>query len=93
MGKESVIESAVSVYAKNKGFYVRKFKAPGNRGVPDKIFLSPSGVWFTIEFKAPGKEPTTLQKREMALIKKNMGHSYLVDNVEYGKEIIESFIW
>ena len=91
MGKESVIESAVSTYAKNKGFYVRKFKSPGNRGVPDRIFLSPSGVWFTIEFKAPGGKTTALQEREMILIERNNGLCYVVDNVKYGKEIIEFF--
>lgn len=91
MGKESVIETSVSVYAKGKGFYVRKFKAPGNRGVPDKIFLSPSGKWFTIEFKAPGKETTKLQRRELDFIEKNKGNAFVCDNVAYGKEIIESF--
>jgi len=91
MGKESVIETAVCTYAKGKGFYVRKFKAPGNRGVPDRIFLSPSGVWFTIEFKAPGGKTTALQNREKALIERNNGRCYVVDNVEYGREIIESF--
>jgi hypothetical protein len=91
MGKESVIETAVCKYAKEKGFYVRKFKAPGNRGVPDRIFLSPHGVWFTIEFKAPGKEPTTLQKREIDLIKKNKGVAFVCDNLEEGEMIIDCY--
>ena len=91
MKSESVIESAVCKYAKEKGFYVRKFKAPGNRGVPDRIFLSPHGQWFTVEFKAPGKSTTALQDREIDLIRKNGGHCHVVNSVKYGETVIESY--
>ena len=58
--RESYIEKAVCDYAKSKGWLVFKFL--GRRGVPDRIFIR-NGTCFYIEFKAPGKEPTELQKR------------------------------
>ena len=92
MGKESNIEKAVSKYAREKGCYVRKFKAPSNRGVPDKLFLSPHGKVFFIEFKAPGKEPTDLQAREIREINNRKGHAHWVDSISGGKAIVNLFL-
>ncbi len=91
MGEESKIENAVAKYARKKGFWVRKFKSPGNRGAPDKIFMSPKGDVFFIEFKAPGKEPTALQHREIAMIKLHKGHAFWTDSVDGGKAIVDRF--
>ena len=52
--RESKIEKEVSRYAKDKGWLTYKFKSPGQRGVPDKIFMR-NGIMFLIEFKATGK--------------------------------------
>jgi hypothetical protein len=92
MGSESSIESAVKRYAVEKGFYVRKFSSPSNRGVPDDLFISPDGDFFFIEFKAPGKQPTPLQLREARLIEKNKGEVYFVDNVKEGQDIIRGYL-
>jgi len=92
MKSESKIETAVCKYAKENGFYVRKFSSPSNRGVPDRIFISPCGKWFCIEFKAPKKKATALQEREIKLIEKNSGKCYVVDDYTQGKDIIDAHI-
>lgn len=92
MGKESTIEKKVTKYARDKGCYVRKFKSTSQRGVPDKLFLTPWGTVFFIEFKAPGKEPTALQEREMKEINNRKGHAHWVDSLEVGKAIINLYL-
>jgi len=89
MKEEAKIEAAVCKYAKEKGFYVRKFKSTSQRGVPDRLFISPTGEVFFIEFKAPGKKPTALQQREMNEIKKRVARAYCIDCIEHGKTIID----
>jgi len=91
MGKESNIEKTACRYARQAGFYVRKFSSPSCRGVPDQLFISPKGEVFFIEFKAPGKEPTALQLRELKLIRKNKGNAYWSDSIECAKNIIDCF--
>ena len=92
MGKESTIEKAVKKYAREKGCYVRKFKSPSQRGVPDCLFLSPYGKVFFIEFKSPGKEPTDLQEREMKEINNRKGHAHWTDSVMIGKKIVNFYL-
>lgn len=62
--KESSIEAAFVKWCKAHGYYTRKFSSPAHRGVPDRIVAKNGKVLF-IEFKAPGKVPTTLQRREL----------------------------
>lgn len=71
--RESRIEGAWRSLAKRFDGLFYKFKSPNNRGVPDRLLLYPippehqeivaKYVEF-IEFKAPGKKPTTLQLRK-----------------------------
>ena len=88
--RESKIEKTVSDYARSKEWLVYKFCAPGNRAVPDKIFMR-NGEMFFIEFKAPGKKPTKLQEKVAEKIKGQDFEVYTVDNVEHGKLIIDEY--
>jgi hypothetical protein len=92
MGPEAKIEKAVVDYARGKGCYVRKFKSPGQRAAPDRIFITPEGVVFFIEFKAEGEEPTALQYREMDLIEKNHVFAEWVDDIKQGKAWVDHFL-
>jgi hypothetical protein len=92
MAQESKIEKSVCEYARENGYYVRKFSSPAHRGVPDQIFLSPHGVVIFIEFKAPRKLPTALQLREHKLISMNCGFVHVVDSVEVGKFLVEKYL-
>ena len=90
--RESKIESKVKEYAESLGFLVYKFVSPGRRGVPDKLFVSPSGVMFFIEFKQLGKKPEPCQVREIGYLKDNNAYVFTVDNIDYGKGVIDGFV-
>ena len=92
MVKESEIEKAVCDYAKGKGCYVRKFSSPAHRGVPDRLFITPDGVVFFIEFKALGKTPTALQYRELTEIAKRGGNAHWADNQKDGLNIVDKYV-
>ena len=65
---ERTIENKVCKWAKDNEFMVIKFTPKGERGWPDRIFISPSGVHIWIEFKAPGKKPRPLQCYRMSCL-------------------------
>jgi len=87
---ESAIESAVCKYAKSKGWLVYKFVSPNNRGVPDRIMLR-NGVIIFVEFKATGKQPTTLQQYIIKRIRGEKFKVYVIDSVEMGKKTLDSY--
>lgn len=57
---EKDLEKACCRLAKRRGWFERKYKGPGRRAHPDRLFAK-NGVVFWVEFKLPGKEPTGLQ--------------------------------
>jgi len=85
---EKDIEGAVVAFAKSKGYYVRKFTSPSQRSVPDRIFITPSGRTFFIEFKATGKKSTPAQEIEQDKIRARHVLVFVVDNVVAGKKIV-----
>jgi hypothetical protein len=89
--RESDIEKKVCDYAKLLGYQAYKFSSPARAAVPDRLFLSPNGNMFFIEFKAPGKHPTPAQVREHERIEMNKGIVYVVDDVDIGKRIVENW--
>lgn len=98
--RERDIEGNVCGYARDAGFYRRKFTSPSHVGVPDDFLISPGGVLvpkpapglpFMIEFKAPGKKPTLLQEMEHAVIRRYGIAVYVVDSVQQGRDIIDSY--
>lgn len=90
--RESKIEKEVSRYAKDKGWLTYKFKSPGQRGVPDKIFMR-NGIMFLIEFKATGKSLRKLQEYVASKIIKQGGFPVYKapKSIEDGKIIIDSY--
>jgi len=88
---ERDIEKRVKDYARSKGWLAYKFTSPGHAFVPDGILISPKGVVIFIEFKQSGKKQTAGQLREHERLKNQNCLIYLVDNVEYGKEIIDGY--
>ena len=60
---ENKIESWAIRHAEKAGYWCRKFKAPGRRSAPDRVFARRGRV-FWVEFKATGEEPTELQAEE-----------------------------
>lgn len=89
MGEEAKLEKKACDYARNKGCYVRKFSSPSNRGVPDRLFITPGGVVFFIEFKAFGKKPTALQLRESREILQHGVSAFCVDDYDKAVHVID----
>ena len=84
--RESIIERKVSEYARSQGWLTYKFTSPSNRGVPDRIYLK-EGDCFFIEFKAPNKQPTKLQKKVIKRIEDQDFYVYIIDSVENGRAL------
>lgn len=85
---EKEIEKKVCDYAKKQGCLVYKFVSPAHRGVPDRMFITPRGVVFFIEFKAPGKKPTPLQLHELCQLHEWGVGAFVIDDVEAGKLLV-----
>ena len=89
---EKQIEKSVCEYAKSRGLLHYKFTSPAHLGVPDRLFILPSGKIFFIEFKAPGKKPTPSQVREIGRLENYGCHVWVCDDVLKGKGIIDAYL-
>lgn len=86
---EKDIEKKVCLYAKQvHGCYVRKFTSPAQRSVPDRLFITPSGRVFFIEFKRAGQVGTVAQLAEHCQIQNNKVRVFVVDDAEKGMELV-----
>jgi Holliday junction resolvase len=86
--KESQIESKVVKKAKELGFLTYKFSSPSNRGVPDRIFISPHGEVFFIEFKSAKGKLTKLQEKTIKDIIALDVRVFVIRDVIAGMEIL-----
>lgn len=86
---EKDIERKVCEYAKSSGVDHYKFSSPGRAAVCDRMFVSAHGhIWFC-EFKREGQKPTPAQEREHARLRSRNVVVYVVDNVDYGKYMVD----
>lgn len=82
---ERDIEKSCKQWARDHGWWTRKFKSPGNRSVPDSLFAK---NFFrrcrilAVEFKRPGKESTDLQVQEQQDMRAAGWEVYVIDNRE-----------
>lgn len=88
---EKDIEKAVCEYARKKDFLAYKFVSPAHMAVPDRLFITPKGNCFFIEFKAPGKHATPQQLREHNRLLVHFMDVNVIDNVAHGKELIDYY--
>jgi len=84
---ENQIETYFRDQIKKIGGKAFKFVSPGNAGVPDRIVLYNSQVIF-VELKAPGKEPTPLQKVTHLTIRSKGVRVEVIDSKEQVKQFI-----
>jgi hypothetical protein len=88
---ERDVEKKVCEYARNKGWLTYKFTSPARAAVPDRLFITVKGVVMFFEFKAPGKIPTPPQHREHERLRNHNVAVYVVDDVQKGIEIVNSY--
>lgn len=89
MSLEKSLEQKVVKYAKAQGCLCYKFTSPGNRGVPDRIIIGPTGKVLFLELKAPGKKPTPLQFHTIDSIRSRRANAEWADNYESAVNHIE----
>lgn len=86
---EKQIERSVCDYAKERGMLVYKFTSPERAAVPDRLFITPKGkVWF-IEFKREGAKPTAPQSREHGRLRGHGVAVFVVDAVDKGRTAVD----
>ena len=86
---EATIERAVSIYAKKAGMLVFKFVSPGNRGVPDRIWINQYGEVYFIEFKQEKGRVSPLQQMWINRLRKHHKQVHVVRSVEEGKKLVD----
>jgi VRR-NUC domain len=64
--RESAIEKAVNVWARDNGLRPLKLSVMGENGWPDRLYLFTYPSIAFIEFKAPGGKPRPLQEARIA---------------------------
>lgn len=86
---EKQIEEKVGTYAKEQGFLVYKFTSPQRAAVPDRLYITPRGKVFFVEFKREGMKPTPAQQREHERLREQGVMVYVIDNVVMGKFMVD----
>jgi hypothetical protein len=86
---ESKIERDVCDYAKKAGMLVFKFVSPGNRGVPDRIWINQYGEVYFVEFKTEKGRVSPLQQVWINRLRKHHKQVHIVRSVEEGKRLVD----
>jgi len=84
---ESKIQTSCINYAKKNGWYCCKTIKVSVSGFPDLIMLK-DGVCVFIEFKSANGLQSELQKYQQKLLENQGFKYYLVNNLNYFKEIV-----
>jgi hypothetical protein len=86
---EKHIEEKVGTYAKEQGFLVYKFTSPSRAAVPDRLYITPRGFIFFVEFKREGQVPTPPQAREHERLRDQGCTVFVIDNVDQGRDMVD----
>lgn len=87
---ESVLELKIKKAAKERGILSFKFVSPGQKGVPDRLFITKGGYVFFMELKSTKGKLSELQD---AVIKTMVIHNAdvsIVRDLETGINILEA---
>ena len=66
-----------------------KFTSPQRAAVPDRLYITPRGKVFFVEFKREGMKPTPAQQREHERLREQGVMVYVIDNVVIGKFMVD----
>ena len=86
--REKVIERKLVQSVTHMGGLALKFTSPGMAGVPDRLLLFPNGKIVFVEMKAPGKQPTKLQRFRHAQLRDLGFRVYVIDSVHQIGEML-----
>jgi len=85
---EKDIEAKVCKYAKDLGCLVRKMSGLGFAAWPDRMFITPKGHVFFIEFKRPGNKASPGQVEMLSELRARGLVAEIIDDIETGKGIV-----
>ena len=85
---EKQIERNVCDYAHEANLLVYKFTSPARAAVPDRMFVTPKGTVFFVEFKREGQKPTPQQTREHDRLRGHGVAVFVVDSVDAGRLVV-----
>jgi hypothetical protein len=88
---ERDVERKARELAKRRGCLLFKWVSPGRAGVPDRILFVPGAVHF-IEFKAPGKKPTPLQKVMHDRLRALGASVHVIDSVDTFADLLPAAV-
>ena len=86
--KENDIEKRFRDECKKYNCKAIKFADLSEDGAPDRLVLTPWGLCFFVEFKAPGKQPRLNQIRYMLELNRMGFLALAADNVETPLDVI-----
>lgn len=89
---EKLLEDKAVTYALGLGYLHWKMNALGSKGKPDQLFQTPYGLYFWVEFKRMGEDPTPLQRYWARQITTRRGLVYGCDNYEHAKSIFHNHL-
>jgi len=84
---ESKLQASCIKYAKLKGWYVVKVIKCNVSGFPDSVLFK-DGITIFVEYKAINGLQSELQKYQQKLLENQGFKYYLVNNLNYFKEIL-----
>ncbi len=85
--RENHIEKTVSEYAKARGVLSLKFESPGNRGIPDRLFIYRNGLILFAEFKKLDTTTTRLQDYMLAQLQERGCNTCVIQGIQEGIDI------
>lgn len=82
MPRESAIQGKCIDMIRRAGWYAEKIHVDEmqSRGLPDVVACM-AGLYYGIEFKKPGQEPTDMQKWHITEIRRAGGRAGVIDSV------------
>src|ERR1700690_3653567 len=84
---ESDLEEHATRWPRGRGWYSRKYRAAGGRGVPDRFYLRNGRVLF-VEFKRRPAVPTVQQWEEIQALLDAGADALYVDSIEDFRAVI-----
>ena len=90
--KESEIEARLVKLVRGRGGLCYKFVSPGNRGVPDRIVITPDGRVFFVELKSQTGRLSELQKFQKSELEKRNVTVRVLNSVAAVQEFVEEMM-
>jgi hypothetical protein len=92
MAAEAQLEKRAAAEAKKLDILFWKFSSPARRGVPDRVLVGPTGKVGFIEFKAPGKKPSSLQQYYLDSLQSRGIVAGYADNIQSAITLIKQLL-